>query len=276
MQQKAEEGLMDFVRVNGVTLHHCARPAPAGRPTLVFANSLGTDFRIWDKVVTGLGERCGFVLYDKRGHGLSETGDTPYRMADHVGDLAGLLDHLGVREAVVCGLSVGGMIAQGLHAARPDLVRALVLSNTAHRIGTEVMWNARIKAVEDGGMAAIVGAVLERWFTPAFRRDDNAEFAGCRTMLARTPAQGYAATCAALRDTDYTELAKAISVPTLCIAGTDDGSTPPLLVRELARLVPGARFEEIAGAAHIPCVEQPEKYVALLAGFITGLREAKA
>lgn len=114
-----------------------------------------------------------------------------------------MLDGLGAREVAVVGLSVGGMIAQALAARRPDLVRALVLSGTAPRIGTAEMWNARIAAVEATGLAPIADAVLERWFTARFRAEDPG-FALWRNMLVRTPARGYAATCAAIRDADLT------------------------------------------------------------------------
>lgn len=258
---------MQFARINGVVLHFAWRPPAAGAPVIAFVNSLGSDFRIWDKVVAALPAEFGVLRYDKRGHGLSDIGATPYAMADHVGDLAGLLDHLAIAGAIISGLSVGGMIAQGLSAARPDLVRALVLNDTAHRIGTEDLWNTRIKAVTEQGIAAIAGDILARWFTPAFRAETNPDFVGCRNMLVRSPVAGYAGTCAALRDTDYTEVARAIAVPTLCVVGDQDGSTPPALVRELADLVPGARYEVIADAAHLPCIEQPARLAGLIAGF---------
>lgn len=259
---------MRFANINGVVLHHEYRPALSGAPTIVFANSLGTDFRIWNDVVGDLSRDFGIVLYDKRGHGLSDIGASPYAMDDHVGDLAGLLDHLGVANAVICGLSVGGVIAQGLGASRPDLVRALVLCDTAHKIGTQQLWNDRIAAVKSGGIASLAGPILERWFTPGFRSDDNPAFAGCRNMLVRTTVEGYAGTCVALRDTDYTGVASTISVPTLCVVGDQDGSTPPALVRELADLVPGARYEVIADSAHLPCIEQPERLIEVMRSFI--------
>lgn len=260
---------MEFARINGVVLHHSYLSPPPGAPTIVFANSLGTDFRIWDEVVGELAADFGIVLYDKRGHGLSEIGTTPYSMSDHVGDLAGLLDHLGVRRAVICGLSVGGLIAQGLHAARPDLVGALILNDTAHKIGTDELWNARIAAVAGDGIASIAEAILERWFTPGFRQPGNPAFAGCRNMLVRTPAEGYAGTCAALRDADFTDVARAIAVPTLCVVGDQDGSTPPALVKQLADLVPGARYEIVADAAHLPCIEQPRRHAELIRAFVS-------
>lgn len=259
---------MQFVRINDVTIHYQVIGATAEKPVLVFANSLGTDFRIWRDVIVRLAGDFAILLYDKRGHGLSDIGQVPYAIEDHATDLAGLLDFLSVRNAFICGLSVGGLIAQSLYLRRPDLVRALILCDTAHKIGTPEMWNARIAAVEANGIASIVDPVMERWFTPAFRRPENAAFAGYCNMLERQPATGYTATCAAIRDADFTEAAKRIAVPTICIVGDQDGSTPPDLVLSTAKLIPGARYEVIRDAGHIPCVEQPEALTAVIRAFI--------
>jgi 3-oxoadipate enol-lactonase len=258
---------MAFVRVNGVVLHHEVR-GRVDAPALVFANSLGTDFRIWDAMLDALGDRYRVVLYDKRGHGLSEATPAPYSMADHVDDLAALLDHLGVVKAAIVGLSVGGLIAQGLAAKRPELVSALVLMDTAHRIGTDEMWNARIDTVTTKGIGAMADAILERWFTPAYRSPDNADFVGYAAMLTRTTVDGYAGTCAALRDADLTESTRALKLPALCIVGDQDGSTPPDLVRSTANLIEGAKFEIVAGAGHLPCIEKPAETAKLIADFL--------
>jgi len=247
---------MPFSRVNGVVIHWDER-GPSDAPVLVFSNSLGTDFRIWDAVLPAFEKDFRIIRYDKRGHGLSEATPAPYRLTDHVFDLSALLDHRGVETATVVGLSVGGMIAQGLAALRPSLVRRLVLCDTAHKIGTPDMWNARIEAVTKNGIAAIGDAVMERWFTPAYRTPDNPDFVGYTAMLTRTTVDGYAGTCAALRDADLTQSTAAIKAPTLCLVGDQDGSTPPDLVRSTADLIAGSRFTIIAGAGHIPCVEQP-------------------
>ena len=257
---------MDFKALNGVVLH-VQDLGPAERPVLVFSNSLGTDFRIWNDVVARLGDQFRIVLYDKRGHGLSELGETPYRIADHVADLAALLDELAIEGAIVCGLSVGGLIAQGLYASRPELVSGLILSDTAHRIGSAALWSGRMAAIEKGGIASIAEAILERWFSRALRENDPAALAGWRAMLTRTPEAGYLGTCAAIRDADFTEEAGRIAVPTLCIVGDQDGATPPELVRQTADLIPGARYQVIAGAGHLPCIERPAEVARLIEGF---------
>lgn len=259
---------MQFARINDVTIHYQIIGGPADKPVLVFANSLGTDFRIWRDVIVRLAGDFPIVLYDKRGHGLSDLGQMPYSIEDHATDLAGLLDFLSVKDAVICGLSVGGLIAQSLYQRRPDLVRALILCDTAHKIGTADSWNARIAQVEAHGIESIVDAIMERWFTPAFRRPENIDFAGYCNMLIRQPAAGYAATCAALRDADLTEAAARIAVPTICIVGDQDGSTPPELVLSTAKLIPNARYEVIKDAGHIPCVEQPEALSEVIRAFV--------
>jgi 3-oxoadipate enol-lactonase len=260
---------MQFTAANGITLH--TDRAGAG-PPIVFVNSLGSDFRIWDAVLPALTQRAEVIRYDKRGHGLSDLG--PITMDAHVADLAALLDGLATGPAVICGLSVGGQIALGLSAARPDLIRGLILMDTGHRIGTPAMWDDRIATVTAAGIAGIAENILTRWFTPAFHATRPADLAGARNMLIRTPVEGYLGTSAAIRDADFTVAARALRVPTLCMVGDQDGSTPPALVAEMAGLIPGARFEIVADAGHLPCIEQPGVTAALIGGFLDALEAA--
>ncbi|MBP2561584.1 3-oxoadipate enol-lactonase [Neorhizobium galegae] len=264
---------MQFVHIDDIVIHYDIQRAGDDKPVLVFINSLGTDSRIWHHELPKLAGDYTILTYDKRGHGLSGLGSPPYSIADHAADLAGLLDHLQLSQVIVCGLSVGGLIAQGLYATRPDLVKALIFSNTAHKIGTGESWAARITAVETNGIGSILDAIMERWFTAPFRRPENAAYQAYCNMLVRQPTFGYSGTCAAIRDADFTEAAKKIAVPVLCIVGREDGSTPPEVVKSLADLIPGARYEIIEGAAHIPCVEAPAAHAALIRGFIEQLEE---
>jgi 3-oxoadipate enol-lactonase len=250
------------------TLVHYAVTGPEDAPALVCSNSLGTDLRVWDPLMPHLQGRFRVVRYDTRGHGLSGVSDVPYTVAGLARDLVSLLDALEVRDAIVCGLSVGGMIAQSLAAARPDLARALVLCDTAHRIGPPQMWDERIAAIEAGGIEALAEPIMERWLSPGFRRERQAESAAWRNMLVRTPVAGYLGVCAAIRDADLTASTAALDLPTLCLCGSEDGATPPALVRELAALVPGARYAEIAGAGHLPCVERPAQGGAEINAFM--------
>lgn len=266
---------MQFAEINNITLHYQLLSAPAGKPVLVFINSLGTDFRIWRDVIVDLAGEFAMVAYDKRGHGLSSSGSTPYSMDDHVDDLEALLSHLGLQKVILCGVSVGGMIAQGLAARRPEIVSGLVLCDTGHKIGSQDMWNDRIEMIETGGIEDLADVILERWFSPEFHEEKPAELMGYHNMLIRQPVEGYTGTCAAIRDADFTEAATRIAVPTLCVVGDQDGSTPPELVRELSELIAGADFEIIKGAGHLPSIEQPEALSDLIRKFVAKMLNAE-
>ena len=262
---------MQIARLPDLDLHYREDGDPGGKP-VVFANSLGTDLRLWDGILPHLPRGLRLIRYDKRGHGLSGCPRPPYSMGSLVTDLERLLDHLDVRDAVIVGCSIGGMIAQGLAVKRMDQVRAMVLSNTAAKIGTVDMWNDRIAAVEAGGIEALADATMERWFSDAFRA--TAELTAWRNMMIRQTKSGYIGCSAAISGTDFYSTTAALSLPTLAIAGSEDGSTPPDLVRETADLIRGARFELIRGAGHLPMVEKPAEYAALLTGFLTEIGHA--
>ncbi len=257
---------MDMITVNKVVLHYSDQGDPNGKPVL-FINSLGTDFRLWDQLLPLLPTGLRFIRYDKRGHGLSSGPLAPYFMGDLVADAAGLLDALHVKSAIVVGLSIGGMIAQGLAAERPDLVAAMVLSNTGAKIGTPDVWDQRIATARKGGIDALADATLERWFSKDFHANRQPELAAWRAMLTRTWVEGYLGCSAAISETDLYDSTARLRLPTLGIVGTEDGSTPPDLVREAVELIPGSEFALIRGVGHLPCVENPAEYAAILASF---------
>jgi len=257
---------MYAIKVDGVALHYRLE-GPEGAPVLVFSNSLGTDFRVWDRLLPHLPNGLRILRYDKRGHGLSDCPPGPWGMDDHVADLAGLMDALVLRDAAVCGLSVGGMIAQGLAAKRPDLVRLLILSDTAAKIGTHEMWDQRLDAARQGGIAALADATMERWFTAAFRVEAP-DYPLWRNMLLRSPLDGYVDTGVAIRNADLRASTARLRLPCLAVAGSEDGSTPPEMVSETAALIPGSQFEVIHGAGHIPGVEKAETLGRLITAFL--------
>ena len=257
---------MEMADLGDVRLHYRIDGDPDGAP-VVFANSLGTDLRLWDKVLPLLPHGLKFIRYDKRGHGLSSMPKAPYAMGALVSDVEKLCDQLNIRDCVFVGLSIGGMIAQGLAVKRLDIVRALVLSNTGAKIGTRDIWAERIDAVNAGGTAAVVDATMQRWFAKPFH--DTPDFHAWRTMFLRCPAEGWTGCGAAIAGSDFMTTTAALRLPTLGIAGSEDGSTPPDLVRETVDLVPGSEFHLIRGAGHLPCVEKPEEYAQVLGDFLS-------
>ena len=256
---------MNILDLGDTHIHWREDGDPDGAP-VVFSNSLGSDLRMWDKIVPLMPAGLRLIRYDTRGHGLSACPAGAYAMGALIRDAERLLDALGVRDSAFVGLSMGGLIAQGLAVKRLDLVRAMVLSNTAAKIGTAQTWAERIASVRADGLGSIAGTIMERWFSRKFR--DTPELLGWRTLFLRTPVDGYAGCSAAIGGTDFITPTSGLTLPTLVIAGSEDGSTPPDLVRETADLVRGSRFHLIRGAGHLPCVEKPAEFAATLSGFL--------
>ena len=253
---------------DGLRLHAQEDGSPTG-PALIFANSLATDLTLWDGVVAHLSENLRILRYDMRGHGRSDVPDPPYTMGALIADAEAICDALNVRDAVMVGLSVGGMVAQGLAIKRLDLLRGMVLSNTAAKIGTPAIWQDRIDALEAGGMAALTDAILDRWFGP--RNTDTPLARAWREKLLAVDPKGYAGVSAAISGTDFYTPTSGLRLPTLGIAGANDGATPPDLVRETVDLIPGSRFELMRRCGHLPCIEDPEGYARILTTFLTDI-----
>lgn len=240
---------------------------PDGAPLLLLSNSLGTEFGMWDGQIATLTRHRRVLRYNTRGHGKSALPPGPYKIADLGGDVIALLDGLGLARVDYCGLSMGGMIGMWLAINAPGRLGRLALCNTSAGIGATELWNQRIAKVEAEGMAGIAPAVLERWFTAGFRKREPAVVERIRTMLLATPADGYVACSAAVRDHDVREQLATIKAPTLVVAGRHDAATPPEQGRLIADRVPGARYVELE-AAHLSNIEAADAYNAALSGFI--------
>ncbi len=258
--------MTDFAIVNGLTLHYALNGVVGGKP-LVLIHSLGTDLRLWDSMIPRL-SNYRVLRMDLRGHGLSDISNASYSIHDLTSDILALLDLLQIGRAVVVGISVGGLAAMDFAIRHPDRVASLVLSDTASKIGTAAVWNDRIAAVSQHGLESIADNIAARWFAPDFAARQPAIYRGYRNLVTRTSPTGYIQMCEVLRDTDLTSEVRHIQARTLVVCGALDVSTPPQLTRELAQAVPGARFAEIADAAHLPPVEQPIATVDVIVRFI--------
>jgi len=254
----SRDGTCIFAKQDGV--------AAPDAPTLVFANSLGTTLELWDQVLPLLPDGLRIIRFDNRGHGRSEVPSGPYTMGAMVSDAEAVCDGFEVKDCVFVGLSVGGMIAQGLAVKRLDLVRGLVLSNTAAKIGNKKLWQDRIDIVRQKGMSGVADDVMSRWFGRAFRTSPDVK--PWKEMVSKVPVEGYCGVCSAIAGTDFYTPTSGLRLPTLGIAGSEDRSTPPDLVRETVDLIPGSEFKLIRKAGHLPCVDQTEAFTEALNGFL--------
>lgn len=267
---------MSFVRSGDIV--HCfeLRPAKAGcerLPTLLLIHSLGTNQSVWDGVVKALRFPGAILRYDLRGHGLTELGPDADGLAALAQDALGLLAALRVGAVVPCGISLGGLVAQELMLAAPERVRAAILCSTSARIGTPASWRERIEMVRSGGVSSVTESALTRWFAPLFRARAPDVVRGYRCMLERTPRQGYLAAMHALAGGDLSARLPSVRAPVLVVTGELDESTPPEQGRELAGLIPGARFELLLATSHIACVEKPRQLARSIDAFIEGSSE---
>ena len=255
-----------FLEVDGARIHYRVE-GPDTAPVLMLSNSLGTDLTMWDPQIAALARGWRVLRYDTRGHGESSAPPGPYTIERLGRDVLGILDGLAIERAHFCGLSMGGMIGMWLGVNAPARIGKLALCNTAARIGPPERWNTRIEAIRANGMASIARGIMQVWFSPAFHERDPAAIDAIRRKFERIGPDGYIACCEAVRDMDQRDAIAAIRAPTLVIAGSVDGSTPPVEGRFLADRIPGARYVELT-AAHLSNIEAAPRFTEALTAFL--------
>ena len=257
---------MPFVEVGELKTHYALTGGKG--PLLMFSNSLGTDFSMWDAQVEELQQHFRILRYDTRGHGKSSVTLGEYTGEQLGRDVLGVLDALRLERVHFCGLSMGGSIGIWLGIHAPERLHRLILSNTAARIGTKEAWNARIATVCKDGMKFVAAAVVERWFTPEFRASCKEQVTRTQKMLENSPLEGYAGCCAAVRDMDERETIAGIKTPTLVIYGGRDPVIPIPDAQFLADRITGAERIEL-NAAHLSNVEQAGAFTEAVSHFLS-------
>jgi len=241
-----------------------------GGQAVVLAHAIGCDARMWQALVPVLRDRFRVLALDARGHGASALTPRPYSLAGLADDFARALDTRGIERAHWVGLSMGGMIGQAFALRHPDRLLRLVLANTTSSYGHEgrTIWEARARAVTEGGMAAIKDMVMARYFSEGFRAAHPEVVEKTARHFLAVPAQGYAACCDAIGELDFTGSLRRIRARTLVIAGEEDTGAPVAMSQVIADHIPDARLAVIAGAAHLSAVEKPDEFNALVRQFL--------
>jgi 3-oxoadipate enol-lactonase len=251
-------------------------PGQGGKAPVVLSHALGLDLHMWDALAAELAADGHPVLrYDHRGHGDSAAPPGPYSMDDLVDDAARLVREWGRGPVVWIGLSMGGMVGQGLAVRHPDLVRALVIANSSARYpaAAKTMWAERIARVESGGMAVVADTVIERYFSPAYRAAEPAATAAWREQLLGNDPAGYAAACHAVAGVDWLDALKTVTSPTLVIAGALDAGAPVAMSEAMVGQIAGARLVVIADASHLSPIEQPARFAQEIKGFLVQIAD---
>jgi 3-oxoadipate enol-lactonase len=255
-----------FVAVAAAVSDPAAAPTggPPDAPVLVLGNSLGTSAAVWAAQRADFARHFRIVGFELPGHGGSATTDGAYTMGGLGAGVLALLDSLGVGRFAYCGISLGGMIGMWLAAHAPDRLTSLGLVCTSPYLPPADGWLSRASQVRAAGLASVSGAVIGRWFTPAFAATSAQVVADFTAELESTEPAGYAGCCEAIAGMDLRPDLPAIAAPTLVLSGADDPATPPEHGAVIARLVGGARLEVLPSTAHLATVEAASTVTAAL------------
>ena len=240
-------------------------------PTVVLLHPVGLDLACFDALVSALGSRYRVLRIDLRGHGRSRVVQPALGLRDYVDDVHVLLEALAFGPVAAVGFSFGGMLTQLLALEYPNDVNALVISacpSTLSDEGRKIVAERGALAERDG-MAALLDATMTRWFTESFRQGGGGE--RTRERLASADINGWAQAWRAMAAVDTAPRLASIKVPTLCLAGELDVSSPPDVVEAIARGIHGARFVVVPGAPHMLFIEQPKAVAAVITDFLDGL-----
>ncbi len=242
---------------------------PEGAPHVVLSHSLASDLRMWDPQAEALSAGYRVVRFDTRGHGASDVPDAPYSLDDLVGDVIGLLDALAIEKTHFVGLSMGGMIAQGLALEHPSRVSSITIANSLAEWpeGADAMWEQRIATAREGGMPAHTESTLERWLLAETRERGGPVVEAVRAQIEATPVEGYVGCSEAISRLDYAPRLGEITVPVLLIAGSQDPATTAAAMGAMHESLDESTYVELE-AAHLSNLERPDEFTAALEAFL--------
>lgn len=239
-----------------------AETAGEGTP-IIFLHGVGSDKSVWGPQLDHFSTRV--IAFDYPGYGESDLISGATR-DDFAAAILAAMDALDVGSAHICGLSLGGIVAIAMHYAAPERCKSLILADSfaVHPDGQgiyqrSVAASSDLRALAEGR----VDVLLAQPADPAVRSE-------VVETMARIDPAAYRLGAEAVWLADQRDRARAIAVPTLVLCGSEDKVTPPALSHELAALIPGARYEEIAGAGHLSNLEQPQLFNRIVSEFIDG------
>jgi 3-oxoadipate enol-lactonase len=260
------DGRPQLVSVRGGLQRLAVRRQGEG-PPLVLLHSLAMAGAMWEGAVAALADRFEVVTVDLRGHGASQGDGRPFTVEDIAGDLAELLDALGIERTSLLGLSMGGSVAVMFAALFADRVDRLVLADTTANYGPNRVesWEERARTAVERPRDAQLDFQVERWFSPAFRDREPDAVRRIGEIFVACDSQVHAAACRALGALDANALLGDIRAPTFVLVGEEDYATPPDMARALAEGIPDARLSVLPGVRHMSLIERPDLWEEIAA-----------
>lgn len=261
-----------LIKANGIQMNY-ELSGKKDDPVVMLSHSLGSSLVMWNPQMKALEAHFQVLRYDIRGHGKSEAPPGAYTLELLREDAVALLDVLEIEKVHWVGLSMGGMIGQGVALHYPNRLRSLALCDTAAAIAPEAqpIWQERIDAVREKGVESQLEPTMERWFTPAFLKLNAYMLGVIRKEFLATPAQGYLGCIYAIRKLNYLDQLSSIKIPTLIMVGEDDPGTPVSASEAMHQRIPNSKLAIIKSARHLSNVEQPEAFNTNLLTFLMRL-----
>lgn len=255
---------MYLCKSNGAKIY--CREAGSG-PPVILLHPVGLNSEFWHEQVEALSNNYTVISVDFPGFGHSDKPDGPFELKDFANDVAWLCQSLNLGPVVLCGQSMGGMVAQIVAVEWPHLVSGLILANTTPYGFPEVM-EKRASIVEAGGMSAEVDETIKRWFTRETIQTNQPLVERIRKRLLANDPQVHGWTWRAIGKFNVLDRIHTIRVPCLVIAGERDPSTPPDLSRKIVQNISGSQYFEIPGASHMAFLEKPDVFATAVANFL--------
>jgi 3-oxoadipate enol-lactonase/4-carboxymuconolactone decarboxylase len=257
---------MPFANNNGVRIYWRLQGGDA-LPVLVLLSGIGTEQGLYDRAAPFLLDEFRLLRVDNRGHGASDAPAGDYDLGTLASDVRVAMDAAGVREAVICGTSLGAMIAMALALDAPQRIRGLVLACTSARMDAS-FWSQRITVVRANGMPAVAEIAVSRLLSDEFARLNPGIVHTLRRELLTMSRDGYAGCAAAIRDMDLIPRIRSIAAPTVVITASFDLATPAAGHGDLiVATIPGAQ-SIVLNSGHLACVELPEAFAEATIEFV--------
>lgn len=257
-----------FVEVGDNRIHVTVHGGGDG-PWVTLIHALATNATLWDDDARVLAPEFRVLQIDLRGHGRSESKTNVETLDDFASDIVAVWDALGIDRSHVVGLSIGGMIGFGLALAYPERLLKLVAADCRSDAPEMFVnnWINRRAVLKEKGMAGVADMTLATWFAKKTQAEKQHVIDRARAMIMETSDEGYVGASTAIQRLDYKRRLGEIRVPTLMVVGAEDGPHPAEM-REMAKLMPGTRLEEIEDAGHLANLEQPERFDAIVLSFL--------
>ncbi len=262
---------MPFAEAGPLAIHYDDQ---GSGPTVALLPGLGLGGAAWEPVAERLRRRgLRTLAIDLRGAGASDAPDEPYDGAELAADVVAVLDHAGIERAAIVGLSLGGAVAQHLVLDAPQRVGALCLVATVACLDawSRRIMELRVELLERLDMAAQARFGLLTISSPQTLRTHEAVLSALADRLAQLPPERQRAY---RRQLDFTLIHDTrsrladVPAPTLVVAAEHDLLASPLQGRELAALIPGSQYREVAGCSHVLFLEAPEHLAKLIGDFV--------